>query len=883
MDLLDIKASEIENNVGHPSSPKKPILVGKGNSICDNELTNASVGLQKQGYDDHEINSCKTENLQGIERNDHLSSSDCTKETIDDLRPSYIISTKRNLVVEKQIFADGSSMVLPYCNGVKGDETPRNCKASPKAITPLKKTSMNSDASLDIRQPLESDLHVGMNMYWLNTGESGLKSGMQATFSDKQGKTESSSSNSSHIILPASSNDSCQETSFDIHSCKLIKINGRDSSSCTDFKSNVKGPATGNLQPGFVVCNPEEKLENTISPGKQCNLGKVTETLDSVRTSSDNVAGISSDNYVTMENIDSLNSDSFKKEKTEKGAHGKAAHEDAVGVPPRVAKEVDQEFEATGSSSSVEGRNNDMIRRSFIDSVDSNRKSCLSETVSVIQQCKSQDKSFTFCSLKRVLETRTMTRNESLCSEVKEPLPDMGCKVIHEVSDGPHGQELSYRTMKAVGLMSHNHIGHLSRIDLNEDVMEHGVDYAEQFGKETLRDPARNVSKPKPVVAKSGVPLYVPRPKVQKELELGGWRGSAANSAFRPTSITQKCIEYNKASSTNDEKEYEKQSFDNSIDLNVAATGVDFDVDSFHDKPSLAESSFPSNMEVGSRQARTLDFDLNCVDGNDDPHQSSLATSLSVRNFDLNDNPTSVDSPSFILNPASFSRHFNQANKTFRSRGSDSPPVSSVENPKQQDFRSLRSTYSADLSSMTGFVPGHVQPFLVATPHMLPSNEQLQRITFLQPQLAYAQQPPHAFRVDQKDILSSTAGTHNVIPYMIDPHSTTILSQVLGSGGFPAFPGGPQCFQVSHGSGPSNIEMTRPNSIDIYNGMNNGLENMTRGTNGGQLYMPSSNSASEEQMKSFQQVGLFPTGMKRREPEGGWDSSQLSFRQMTWR
>ncbi|PON85056.1 hypothetical protein TorRG33x02_191560 [Trema orientale] len=900
MDHHDLKASGTENKVGNPCSPKKPILVGKGNSLgeCHEELADASVGPRKKGYEDHEINSCKAEKLQGIERSDRISSSDYTKETVSDLRPSFIISTQRSSVLEKQIFADGSPMVMPHCNEVKVTEIVKNSDASSKVNTPLKKISMNSDISSDSGQPLDNDFQTGMNRYCVNTGENGLKSGIQALFSDKQCKTESSSSNSSHVILPASSNDSCQETSLDIQSCKVMKKNGMDTSTCTDFKIILKDPASGNLLPGLAIRNPEDKLEGTISPGKGCNLAKVAEILDGVRTrSGDYVARMSSDdnNYVTMENIHSSNSDSFKKETDKVASHGKAKLlyklEDAVDMAPRsrVTREVDQELEVSGSSSSAGGRNSEVIRQRFVDSVDSNGKSCLTETGSVIQQCKGQDESFSFCSMKEVLDTRTLARNESLCSEgkgVKEPFADIGRKVTHDVIDGLHGQELSYRTIKDASLTSLDRTGHLSRIDLNEDVLEHAVEYIQQFAKDTVPNHMGSVSKPKAVVAKSGIPLYTPTPpKVQKEWELSGWRGSAASSAFRPTSITKNCIENNKAMSTNDKNGIEGHVFANRIDLNVAATGVDFDVESLKDKPAVAESSFPSKMEVGSH-ARKLDIDLNCVSENDDDcHQSSHITSLSrnsVRDFDLNDNPTSMDSPNFSINPTSMSRHSGQGNKALGSRGSDSPPVSSVENPKQQDLRSLRSTYPTDLGSMPGFFTSHVQPILVAAPHMLPSNEQLPRIAFLQPQLAYAQAPPHVFRVDPKDGLSLTAGTHNVLPYRVDPHSTNIISQVLGSGGLSAFPCAPHVFQVPHGSGSGNIAMTRPNT-DAYNGMNNSLENVNRGTNGGQLCIPSSNSTTEEQTKSFQQVGLSAAGVKRREPDGGWDP-QLSFRQMTsWR
>ncbi|EXC01094.1 hypothetical protein L484_025463 [Morus notabilis] len=850
MDHHDLKGSETKSNAGRTCSPQKQSLLEMANGLayCRKGLADANVEIQKDVQNCKcEIGSCKAEKFPGIERNDRIAPSGCVKEISNDLRPSFIISTVRHSVLERRILPEGTSMVSPYRNGAGSNECLKNSEASAcsaEKVTNFKKISMKFDVDSDHGQPLDRDLHAGTNGCWPNSGENGSRTVMRAVFHDKQCKTESSSSNSSHIILPSSSNDSCQDTSLDTQSCKRSKIDAMDTSTCTDLKSNLKEAAFTSSRPGRAICNPQGKLENTVSPGKRSDMVKTSETLGVRTRNGDNAAGMSSDNnYVTVENNDISKSDLFKKGNEKVDVHSKAEvlheHGDAVIVSPTVASEAEQDFEASGSSSSAEGRNGEMLRQSYIDSVDSNRKSCLTETGSVIQLCK------------------------------QEPLPDMGAKVFHEVNGGLHGQELSCETTKSVGLSS---CGRGSKIDLNEDVIEQDWEYLGQSGKETVNKFEGSVSKPKAVMAKPGIPLDFLAPKVKKEGNVGGWMGSTKTSAFQPTSIAKNCIK-NKALSTSAENDSEMPSVVKMIDLNLAATGADFDVESLEDKSAVTELSFPSNMEMGSSQARKLDIDLNCVSGNDDDcHQSPLSTSLprhSVRDFDLNDNPTSVDTCSVACPPS-------QGTQALKRMGSDCPPVFSVENSKHQDLRSFRSPYSTDLFSMPGFIPGHVQPFLVAAPNMLPSNEQLQRVAFLQPQLPYAQPPLNAFRIDPKDGASSTVGSHTVLPYVVDPRATAIISQVLGSGGVSAFPN--HVFQVPHGSNPDNIAITRPN-LDAYNGVN-----VNRGANAGQLCMPSSNLTLEEQMRSFQQVSVPAAGTKRREPEGGWDSPQFSFRQRTsWR
>lgn len=800
-----MKASEMENNVGHLCSPQRKTPLEKTTSLSD--CTN--VELHKQGHEnDCEINGCEAEKLPEIERNDHISSSDCAQRKLNDL----------------------SSEV-------------------------------------------DKEIQGKMNGYWLNTSENGLKFVMQAVFPDKQCKTESSSSNSTQVILPSSSNDSCQETSLDIKSSKHSKTNTMETFACNDFKSNLKESAFGSSLPGMATHFPKAEPETTISlPGKLHTLVKASETPDRVRTrNTDKVLGMTLENSY-VEN-DLLKSDLFKKENVRLVNNGKTNVfydlDDALDMARRVAREVEQEVEASGSSSSVQGRNSLTVPQSFVDSADSRRKSCLTENGSVIQQCEGRDKSVSVCSLK-----------EKACST-----KDMDPEVIHEVNDGHHVQDLSYLTRKAESLTSNEHTSHHPNLDLNVDILEYEVEYPERSVTEIVFNPMENVSKPTPVVAKSGISLCIPMSQVQKEGELGGWRGSAATSAFRSTAISRSCIR-SKASSANADNDNAKPSLVQWIDLNVAAIGVEFESELLQEKSTPAQSSFPSNessMEVSSTQARRFSFDLNRVSENEKCRQLPPSTSLSrhfARDFDLNDNPTSAADAFVSSQPG-------QGAQTLRNRGLDSPAAFSMENSEQPDFRSFRSAFSA-VNPLPGLGHGHAQPFLVSASNMLASNEQLQRIAALQPKFSYTQPPPHAFvcnngiRIDPNNNLPLALYAHGVIPYMTDPHSTTIFPQVLGSGALSAFSRHQHILQVPDGSGPSDFAIARPN-LDLYNKMN-AVENGSKGGNARQLYIPSSNSVVEEQMETFQPVAVSAPPMKRREPEGGWDSHQLSFRQVaSWR
>lgn len=803
MDHQDVKASKMETNVGGLCSPKMQTPLEKTDSLPDR-----CIGL--------------TDTSVGLQKERHESNS--------------------------------------QINGCKAEKSPE-----------IKRKDL--DHISEVSQPFEKDVHSKTNGYWLNKGENGLKFVMHAVCPDKQYKTESSSSNSTQVVLPSSSNDSYQETSLDIKSSKHSKTDAMDTFTCTDFKGNLKESAFGSSTPGMATHAPRAEPETVISlPGKLYNLVKASETLDSVRTrnNSDNVPRMTVDSHY-VENIDLLKSDLFKKENMRHINQDKADVlydlVDALDAARRVAKEVEQGVEASGSSSSVLGRSSETVLQSFVDSADSRKKSCLTENESVIQQHDRQDTSVSVCSLKQ------------FAFYTKDMDPD----AIREGNDGHHRQESSCLTWKAESITSKGHNSHHCYLDLNENILEYEAEHPEQPVQEIVSNPLENLSKPIPVVAKSGISLCLPMSEIQKEGELGGWRGSAATSAFRPTAVSRSC-RGSKVSPNNDSA---KDSRVKEIDLNVAATGVEFGSELLQEKSNPAQSTFPSNessMEVSSTQARRFDIDLNCVDENDNCYQLPPSTSSPqqfTRDFDLNDSPTSV-ADAFVS-----ASQPGQATQTLRNRGLDGSAVFLMENSEQPDFRSFRSAFSAASPSL-GLAHSNAQPFLVAASNMLTSNEQLQRIAAFQPKFSHMQPPPHAFIcnsgfcIDPNSCLPPTHYAHGVVPYMTDPHSTTIFPQVLGSGALSVISRPQHVLQVPEGSGPSDV-MILGSNVDLYNGIN-AVENGSRGPNARQLYIPSGNPVFEEQMRTLQPVAVSAPPMKRREPDGGWDSHQLSFRQeSSWR
>nr|XP_011464802.1 PREDICTED: uncharacterized protein LOC105351606 [Fragaria vesca subsp. vesca]XP_011464803.1 PREDICTED: uncharacterized protein LOC105351606 [Fragaria vesca subsp. vesca] len=878
----------MNDNVGNSRSPKGPSHFVKAKILSDCLMISSDKNVemeQRVNISNHEIDGCKDEILPERVAMGHFSLTGCKKDDVDTLKqPSSVISTVKNSVLQGDIHAEGTSRVMSGRNGLDHSEDSEASAPFMVGDPSLKKSSVKSDVGSDSGQPSQTKgdevVDGKMDGYPPCVGELEVKSSVQTTCHDKQCKSESSSSNSAQVTLPASSKDSCQEMSFCKSSYETITPRAVDTSTCTNFK--LEQPAFRSLVPDMAVQVPKYQLNATmVLSEEQCNENKASGPIDNTRTRvSGKVLGLTPVNrWVSGIKINHLKSDLPKKKTT--GCYNKSRSEtcydlggdDALEVAWKVAKEVEQEVEASGSSSSIPGRSSKVVHLSSVDSAGSHREDCLTETGSIHHKC---DESDSFCSIKETMDLKLVTKKELLSLEVKEPVQG----IVPGTSDGCQKQGSSSFAIEVEGRAASNQTSHVFGIDLNEDILENEEEFPQKSIKETV-SLLENVSKPIPVLAKSGIPLCLPVPQFQNEWDVGGWRGSAATSAFKPTSCSESCNR--NALSMNDTICSSNYSQVKGIDLNVAAAGAEFDVELLSKKPMTAISgnySKESSVEVNSRRARMLDIDLNCVSENGDSSRQ-LSPPACVRDFDLNDNLPSADA--CIVPYRTYVGSLGLRNGNFNDRA-----VSSVEYSRQSDFKTIRSSCSQDLSSREGFSHSHDKTFMVAATNMLPSNEQLQRMAALQHKVAFSPSPPHAFLynngfcIDPNNSLSPNVYPPSFLPYMTDPRATTVVPQYFGSGAVPVFPMAPHLMGVPHGSAPNDIAFIRP-TFDLNIGANS-LENGSRGMNARQLSIPASDATMEEQMKSFQQVGLTAIPMKRREPDGGWDSHQLFFRHATsWR
>uniref|UniRef100_A0A5B7B272 Uncharacterized protein n=1 Tax=Davidia involucrata TaxID=16924 RepID=A0A5B7B272_DAVIN len=896
MDRPDSKACEIAGNVEHHCSHEKLDTLGKENGLSNScgKSADANIVFKKDGHiSNKEICGREAETFPEMEskcpNDDHVSASDCTNGDNSEPRSSTV-STSRNFVAEvgmyqKESFAEGTYGATSCINGLASStiqSNPKDGEVSTHSLEGIDSTqhvSVKSDVTSETVLLLNresNELDVGRTKgKWPKAGEVGFKSIMHATFHDTQLKTESSSSNSTHVILPvSSSNDSYQETLVEAKSCKLSS-SGVSNFICMGVKCSMDEPVADKVVLGMAAQITQKAVDNVRARDSKKVMGMIADQ-----------------NSMIVEKVDIPKSGLPKKKNAELLSQHKEELsyelDDALEVAWKVAREVEQKVgiysEASGSSSSVEERNGETVHLSSVDSADPNKNNCSTETGRGVKLYNEQDNFDSVCSNEEVRDPKTPVKNKHFLA-VKGPsqLMDTG---MHEANDSTHGQESSELTTKPEVVAANDQTPLPNGFDLNEDIQPNEVEHPKQAVDETVSSyNVINVSMPIPVVAKSGVPICLPIPmtplKFEGEL---GWRGSAATSAFRPASLS-KSFNRNGASSIDDNNCSPKHSQGfTGIDLNVAAEGDDSELELLPRESVAIPSGYPfkeSSIE-SSKRAERLNIDLNRLSEIDDNFpRSSPPVSLSRHSavdFDLNDNPSIGDACNDAHWPG-------QSSQLLRNMALDDPSVSFMGDSRQPDFNCLGPASWADLSSMQGFSHGHTRPFLVAAPNVLPSIEQMQRVVPFQPKLPYTPQalPPHiypynnGFCIGPTGLLSSTINSSGVLPYITDPRGTTVIPQILGPGTLSAFPGAPHLMEVVGGPSPSGIANIRP-SFDVNSAINSS-ENGSRGASATQFLFPIKNPLTEEKMKS--QVALSATPMKRKEPERGWDSNQLGYRQVT--
>ncbi|GLT32839.1 hypothetical protein SLA2020_074760 [Shorea laevis] len=861
-------------------SPEQQDLLGRASSIPDSSGANA--GFEKQLRDsDLDIKGCKVAKLPEIEikcLSSGNSSTTCTKEDANDMKKtSSLVTTSGDSVIINQSCSGGALMVMSPC---KMPVNERNADGNafsqaPEGVDSTQNTSMRSESSSesgeDLRKQNTELVNGRMTNCFLKNGRGRLKCMVQDNCHAKQHKTESSSSNSTNVIFPASPNDSCQDISADARSSKCHSA-GADTSTNNNLKCCVDESGGKSSVLGLATqISPGHGSDNIFLPWKHGNVENASEVVDNVGARSHNskLVMIADCKPVIVEVDSFLKSNPPTLENAIPGNHDKgecsSELDDALEVAQRVAREVEQE-RASGNSC-VLGRSSGTLHQNCADSTVPYKEICVGES-----GCRTPFYIGGSNCDKEVIDREIPLGKKPLYFNIIEPSHDFGLKVAPEAN---HKQQ-STLIMKSEDLVDKDGTISTSDFDLNEDVaME--AECTELLVKETVSHNMHGVFKPKPVMSESG--NLVSLPVVQLH-DIGGWRGPAATSAFRLTSVSESFGNIKTSSAANNHNN-SKDSCIKGIDLNIASAGVDFDMDLLPGKCIPASSSLPPK-EASSRQAERFSIDLNCANENEDNfHQMNPPASLRrlpIRDFDLNDNPTLEDTLADAHKPS-------QGTLTLRNSA-----VSFLGNPRQQESNNLGSEFWADPSPMQVFRHVHAQPFLVAVPNMLPYSEQMQGIVPVQDKSSYKptlpppQSPlswpnPNGFCIDPSNHFSPAVYSSGIIPCVTEQNGPTVFPQILGSSTHPAFSGASQFTQIPGGLGPNSLATIRP-CFGPKNRVT--LENRSQEERGGQQFIPVSNSVMEDQIRPFQSVTFSGTAVKRREPEGGWDSHQHGYRQVTY-
>nr|XP_016496804.1 PREDICTED: uncharacterized protein LOC107815702 [Nicotiana tabacum]XP_016496805.1 PREDICTED: uncharacterized protein LOC107815702 [Nicotiana tabacum] len=252
------------------------------------------------------------------------------------------------------------------------------------------------------------------------------------------------------------------------------------------------------------------------------------------------------------------------------------------------------------------------------------------------------------------------------------------------------------------------------------------------------------------------------------------------------------------------------------FDLNVAAASED-ELPS-ENRITSTFRSYSSNQS--SKQAEKMfNFDLNLLGDNADEKSSFPVKSEKLSSFSLNLN----EDPQFQK----------------RIIESAACPVFSRDD---QDLKFVRLGTWGDMKNSG-------QPFLVATPN---TQHTVQNMVPLQSKLPYAVQMLPSY-----SSYPSNNGPLYIAPCARDTHEGVTFPQVLNMS---TFPGGPY---LIHGQRPGGATRLDVNSGQVY--LMNGLRKDNIATH----FFPI--QSTEEQRKVYEQPSM---PMKRREPEGGYDSFQ---------
>lgn len=802
---------------------------------------------------------------------DLVSSSDCVTTEANNLKQTRsAVSTSRRSTVEVGICKKGGTEGISgdmHCNNLftssifgnplTGNENSNNSETSAQSIGGIESVQqilITSCIKLDCDWPFKNEvneLDLGRRKGNMpKTDEDVLKSIMQTSIHDKQLKTESSSSNSSHVFLPTSSNDSCQETIPVLKSSKHCKSSDM-SNICSPFKCSLEDPAGKTMvlgTKGQVSCR--EVLDSSIFlPRIQENSSKTLETDGSIcERVGEQVLGMIED--LMVRRIGVPNSSLLKTENEELTCQEKlelpCEVDDGLEVASAVARETELEVstyrEVFQSSFCTEGKTGDTVNLDSRNSSYQDKKDDLLEPEPRSKSYKAKSKSENLCPIKLDGECPEFPmKNQQLCIEVKEQSAAMSLGK-HRGNNGFYNQGTSLLTTRKDVVAD--------GFDLNECVVADEVECPKQLVNETsFYCHAVNVSMPIPVVAKSRIPLSLPMPPLQFEGELC-WKGASATSAFRPASISTSCNKRKAPSYCDGNHSSIYSPGFKGFDLNVAAV--------------------ESSLQDSSKRAERPNLDLNCL--SEDNCESSPLVSVPrtyIRDIDLNHNQwfddTCKDDQGSVLGC-----------RLMRSSAMDPaiPCSANVGEAGASGVKPAQPAYRADVNCKQGSSNGPAQTYLMAAPGVISSLENMRMLVTLQTNMSYSPLG-HPFSYNKGFYFDPTNPLATMC--MTDPHGNAFVPQALVSSTSPVFPMASHLVNVG-GPSPCNMAIIRP-SLDL----NCGIappENVSRGRNAAQLFGPVGNSLVQEQMKSFQQF-VMPAKPIKREPDDGWDSHNLGYRQVT--
>ncbi|XP_043709817.1 uncharacterized protein LOC122658771 isoform X2 [Telopea speciosissima] len=462
---------------------------------------------------------------------------------------------------------------------------------------------------------------------------------------------------------------------------------------------------------------------------------------------------------------------------------------------------------------------------------------------------------------------------------------DVDTKLEKRTQD-PGSSQVNEAAQEAAGNSERSPCG----FDLNEEVCS----------EEMASSPTPNSAPIAVYTTKATAATAIPAAPLHFEGVLG-WKGFSATSAFRrpaprKTPDGEKTLSVEGSSHSS---KYRQDVLD--IDLNVDGADDDAITDPTFAKQNPESSSLPSgesSVEVSSRRAERLKLDLNRSGDNEDaplsdsrmegqflhhhrnghrspsPASSSSSRQPPVRNFDLNDSSYFFDD-------------------TYDQRRLGKSPCEDMNGHtgfKVDDhFMIMGKKVDVNLKDCTpqtrSFIPnGQVGESLMET-GMARSGGGV----MASPAIAHTASPSRLFGYGGLTAGPSMSVTPAVYgpsngPYMVDSRGAPVLLQIMGSPAAdpPSYSRG--SFFTSMPSGLNGVGPSQ-SGIDLNSGLMMVEGSESREAAGGlrELFVQGQGGSVEEQMRSASLPMNSRVGIRRKEPDGGWESYPVGYkRQAPW-